>query len=325
MAEQGFSSCYGSAGSSTTRLLSVHGCESGGLGCPSGRSLSFRPVVCSMEQRTHKCSGTPSSLVSSEVLSSGNFRLLLSTDNTTVVAYLNKKEGVQVSNLVVHGNQAVSVVCEATGVSDSQIRSRQTERTCRFTLEEGADHSYRVDSPQGHSVSYFSLLGSPADRSVCHETKQSTTDLCVSISRPLSLGSGCDVPVLGGNVSICISSHPPSFEGATENGERDLLGHSDSSMLGKSPMLSSAVVSAGCSSDQTSLAEGSSEQPHSRLTHPKPAMFNLHAWLCCREVSRSQDFLIDIPRESVPLKELPHSLSTITVGTLGWIGVSNGR
>ena len=188
---------------------------------PIWRSLNFRPVVCSMEQRTHQCSGTPSSLVSSEVLSSGNFRL--------------------------------------PGVSDSQIHSRQTERTHRFTLEEGADHSYRVDSPQGHFVLDFSLLGSPAHRSVCHETKQSTTDLFVSISRPLSLGSGCDVPVLGGNVSICISSHPPSFEGAIENGERDMLGHSDSSMLGKSPVLSSAVVSAGCSSDQTSLVAGSSD------------------------------------------------------------------
>ena len=73
------------------------------------------------------------------------------------------------------------------------------------------------------------------------------------------MGSGCDVPVLGGNVSVCISSHPPSFEGAIENGERDLFGHSDSSMLGKSPVLSSAVVSAGCSSDQTSLSVGSSD------------------------------------------------------------------
>ena len=121
------------------------------------------------------------------------------------------------------------------------------------------DHSYRVDSPQGHSFSDFSLLGSPAHRSVCHETKQPTMDLCISISRPLSLGSGCHVPVLGVNVSICISSHPPSFEGAIENGERDLLGHSDSYMLGQSPLLSSAVVSAGCSSDQTSLSAGSSD------------------------------------------------------------------
>ena len=66
-------------------------------------------------------------------------------------------------------------------------------------------------------------------------------------------------------------------------------------------------------------------QPHSRLTHPKPEIFNLHAWLCCREVSRSYDFLKHLPRESGPLKELPHGLSTITVGMLGWIGVSNRR
>ena len=143
MAEQGFSSCYGSAGSSTTRLLSVHGCESGGLGCPSGRSLTFRPVVCSMEQRTHKCSGTPSSLVSSEVLSSGNFRLPgVAVDRQHNCGGLSEQRrgvggGGQVSNLVVHGNQAASVVCEMKGVSDNQIRSRQTERTRRFARGRG--------------------------------------------------------------------------------------------------------------------------------------------------------------------------------------------
>ena len=163
----------------------------------------------------------------------GNFRLPgVAVDRQHNCGGLSEqRSGGQVSNLVVQG----------------------TEHTRRFALEEGADHLYRVDSPQGHPVSGFLLLGSPTHRSVCHETKQSTTGLCVSISRPLSLGSGCDVPVLGGNISICISSHPPSFEGAIKNGERDLLGHSDSSMLGKSTVLSSAVVSAGCSSDQTSL------------------------------------------------------------------------
>ena len=147
-----------------------------------------------------------------------------------------------------------------------------------------------MDSRQGHYGSDFSLPGSPTHRSVCHETKQSTTDLCVSISRSLSLGSGCDVPVLGGNVSVCISSHPPAFVAAIENGERDFLGHSDNYMLGKSSVFSSAVVSAGCSSDQTSCRRDLLIKPHSRLTHPKPEIFNLHAWLCCREVSRRQGF-----------------------------------
>ena len=100
--------------------------------------------------------GTPSS----EVLSSGNFRLSgVAVDRQHNRGGLFEQSGGggravgagQVSNLVVHGNQAASVVCEATGVSDSQIRSRQTEHTRRFALEEGADHLYRVDSPQGHS------------------------------------------------------------------------------------------------------------------------------------------------------------------------------
>ena len=66
-------------------------------------------------------------------------------------------------------------------------------------------------------------------------------------------------------------------------------------------------------------------QPHSRLPHSKPEIYNLHAWLCCREASRRQAFLKRLPRESVPQSELPHSLSTTTVGTLGWIRVSSGR
>ena len=281
-----------------------------------------------MEQRTHKCSGTPGSLVSSEVLLSGNFRLPgVAVDRQHNCGGLSEQRrgGGQVSNLVIHGNQAASVVCETTGVSDSQIRSRQTERTCRFALKEGADHSYRVDSPQGHSGSDFSLLGSPTHRSVCHETKQSTTDLCVSTSRPLSLGSGCDVPVLGGNVSVCIYSHPLLLKVLLKMEKETCLviliapcweSHQCFPVL--LSLLVAPAIKLPCRRDLLI-------QPHSRLTHPKPEIFNLHAWLCCREVSRRQDFLKDLPRESVPLKELPHSLSTITTGTLEWIGVSNGK
>ena len=182
--------------------------------------------------------------------------MLLSTDNTTAAAYLNKGGG-QVSDIVVYGNQATGMVCKATGVSDSQILIRQTERARRFSLAKGSYHSHRMDPSQGHALSDFSLLGSPTHRSVCHEIEQSTTGFCVAISRSLSLGSGCDVSVLGRNDSLCISSHSPSPEGGSENGVRNLPGHSDSSVLGKSPLLSSSAVTAGCSSDQASLAEES--------------------------------------------------------------------
>ena len=131
------------------------------------------------------------------------------------------------------------------------------------------------------------------------------------------MGSGCDIAVLEGNVSICISSHLPFCKGA--------IGHSDSSMLGKSPSLSSAVVSGGCSSDQTSLSAGSSDpisfsSYSSKTRHIQPA----HLVVLQGGLEKA-GFSKDLPRESVLLKELPHSLSTITVGTLGWTGVSNGR
>ena len=60
--------------SSSARLLSVHGCESGGLGCSSGQSLSFWPMVCPLKGSSHQCFRAQSSLVGSEILSPGNSR-----------------------------------------------------------------------------------------------------------------------------------------------------------------------------------------------------------------------------------------------------------
>ena len=101
--------------------------------------------------------------------------MLLSTDNTTVAANLNKGGWGQVSDIVIYGNQATAMVCKATSVSDSQMLTRQTECARRFSLAEGSAHSHRMDPSQEHAVSDFSLLGSPTHRSVCHEIEQPTT------------------------------------------------------------------------------------------------------------------------------------------------------
>ena len=102
MAEQGFSSCYGSTGSSTTRLLSVHRCESGGLGRPSGPSLSFRPVSVQWSKEhinVLELRAVWLALKSFRQVISG-CQVLLSTDNTTVAAYLNKGGGARSRTLL---------------------------------------------------------------------------------------------------------------------------------------------------------------------------------------------------------------------------------
>ena len=96
-----------------------------------------------------------------------NCHILLSTDNTTVAAYLNK-EGGTVTNFVFHGDQSVRMVYEKTGVSDSQVRARETKCSGRLPIQERADNPHRVDYPQGDAVSDISILGSSSLRSVRH-------------------------------------------------------------------------------------------------------------------------------------------------------------
>ena len=214
---------------------------------------------------------------------------------------------------------------EATCVFNGKVCTWEAERSGRLPLQERAESSHRVDPSQGHPVSDFSILGDPPLRSVRHEAEQSTSGVCFSISRSTGMGSGCYVPVKGGNDSLCIPPTSTSDEGACENRERNMFGHPDSSMLGKSPILSDASFPAVGPAIRIPIREDLLIQPHSRLSRPRPEIYNLHAWLCCREVLRMRDFLRSLPRESVLRSDLPHSLSTIPAGTLGWIGVSSGR
>ena len=66
-------------------------------------------------------------------------------------------------------------------------------------------------------------------------------------------------------------------------------------------------------------------QPVSRLLHPTPQIFHLHAWLLCNNTWRRQAFLGQLPDESIQQKDLPQTLSMIIDGNLGWIGVSEGK
>ena len=95
------------------------------------------------------------------------------------------------------GTSLFSLVHKTTRVCKSQVRTREAECSGRFALENRADNSYRVDSPQGHSVPHNSFLGSSSYRSICHEAQQSTSSFHISFSRSVGMGSGCDVPVMG--------------------------------------------------------------------------------------------------------------------------------
>lgn len=243
-----------------------------------------------------------------------------------MASYLNKEGGGgTISDSVLHGYQAPSTVCQTTGVSDSPFCTLEFECSCRFPFEERADNSYRVDSSYGHSVLDFSFLGSSSHRLVCHQVEQSTSSICISSSGPPSLGSGCHVPIMGRDSSVCFSSLPSSVEGPIDDREGELPGNSDSSSLAEPSIVSHSDVSAGCSSNPASVPQRSHASTSLSFGSSQTGSFQSARLFVLQRGLEKAGFSRSLPKEFVLPRELPRRISMITAGTLGWIGVSSGR
>ena len=135
--------------------------------------------------------------------------LLEATDNTTVVAYINKQGGDEVGPFVCPTVENPDLMHQETGNSQSSIHPWLAERDSRQAIQTRPDHSNgMVPSPRG--VPSYMLLVAPAPSGlVCHLVQQQTTTVRVTGSRPPGMGSGCTQSVLGRSGPICLptSSH----------------------------------------------------------------------------------------------------------------------
>ena len=327
MAEQGLPVYHGATVSAPTRLVSIHGCESGGLGCPYGRSLSLRPMVCLLADSTHKCPGTQSSHVGFEILPSDNSELSYSAVNrqydcsglskqrrgarsrtlsfmaTNLLEWCMKRQ-VSLTAKFVPGKLNV--------LADSLSRKGQIIHT-EWTIHKGTLSQIFQFWEVPHLDLFATRLNNqlPVFISPFQDPRAWAVDAMSLSWEGMIAYAFPPVPLLMKVllkmeketclvilIAPCWESHP-FF-----------------------PVLLSLLVAPAV---RIPIRKDLLIQPHSRLPHPKLEIYNLHAWLCCREVSRRQDFLRNLPRESVLRSNLPHSLCTIPPGTLGWIGVSSGR
>ena len=181
-----------------------------------------------------------------------NCHILLSTDNTTVAAYLNKEGGAR--------SRTLSFM--ATNLLEWCMK-RQVSLTAKFVpgkLNVLADSLSRKGQiihtewtiHKGTLSQIFQFWEVPH-----YEVEQSTSGVHFSFSRSTGLGSGCHVSFMGGNDSLCIPSSSTSHEGTSENGERDLFGHPHCTVLGKPSVFPSSAFSSSCPSSQDSHSEGS--------------------------------------------------------------------
>ena len=120
--------------------------------------------------------------------------VLVATDNTTVVAYINKEGGMKSGCPTVENPVMVH---QETGNPQGTSHPRPAERDSRQAIQTWPDHSNRmVPSPRG--VQRYMLPVEPAiSGPVCHQVQQQTTTVCVTGSGPPGMGSGCTQPIMG--------------------------------------------------------------------------------------------------------------------------------
>ena len=121
--------------------------------------------------------------------------VLVATDNTTVVAYINKE-----------GRMKSGCLCALLW----RILSWCTRKPVTLKARHIPGRLNVMADKLSRSVPSYMLPVAPATSGpVCHQIQQQTATVCVTGSGPPGMGSGCTQPVMGKSGSICppTSSH----------------------------------------------------------------------------------------------------------------------
>ena len=106
--------------------------------------------------------------------------VLVASDNTTVVAYINKEGGMRSGPL-----------CGLLW---------------RQAIQTGSDHTDRVVPPAGGIFKHMQEVAPASNRSVCHKIQPQTSSVCLSSPGPPGCSSGCSHSAMGGPGCICLST-----------------------------------------------------------------------------------------------------------------------
>ena len=233
-----------------------------------------------------------------------NKTVLIATDNTTVVAYINKEGGMKSGSLCALLWRILSW-CTKQQVT---LRARHIPGRLNVIADKlsrlGQTIQTVVTSPR--SIPSCMHKVAPAKSGpVCHQVQQQTTSVCLTGARPPGLGSGCTQSLLGvpGPIRLPTGSH---------------LGQSG----GEAPGLPLQQNNPDCprvAQHALVLGPGSNvkpdptlpsipnlvSQPFNQVLHRNLSNLNLHAWLLEPQQSRSKASLRQWQHELRLLKDQP--------------------
>ena len=128
---------------------------------------------------------------------------LIATDNTTVVAYINKEGGMRTGPLCALPWR-IFTWCSQRQVTKSPTHPRPFKCDSRQAIQAGSNHPNRVVPPSGGFSANMQPMAPPSNRPFCHEVQPQITSVCLSSTGLPGCSSGCTYSAMGGPGCICL-------------------------------------------------------------------------------------------------------------------------
>lgn len=194
----------------------VNGCLPVRLGSSLGGQDRERSLATSLGHGTHKCAGTPSSVLQSQSLvarHSGQTRPC--PDRQCHGCLLHQSSGGdEVSPLPQDGAEATLLVIPTLGVTEGHLRSRGPEQGSGPSLQVRT-LPRRMEAASGGGSQFVGTLWDGQDRPLCIEGDHSLPKLVLYESSQGSTRTGCTIPRMAGRAAVClppIASDSPCLE-----------------------------------------------------------------------------------------------------------------
>ena len=126
--------------------------------------------------------------------------VLVETDNTTVVSYINREGGMRLGRLCAL-LWRILTWCARNQVT-LKARHRLAECGRRQAIQARPDHPNRVVSPSGGLPSNMQQVAPASTRPICHEVQQQVALVCVTGTRSPGYSSECAQFAMVGSESI---------------------------------------------------------------------------------------------------------------------------
>ena len=163
-------------------------------------------------------------------------QVFIASDNTSVVAYINKQGGTKSAELCSHVENP-HLVPPKQCHTQSKACTGLTQCDSRWPLKEEPDSSNRVVSVSTDFQTNFQTLAESPSGPVRNQPEQKTSYICLSDSGSSGMGSRCPQYSMGKHGCLHVPSHRPAAQGCTKTSIINMQDNSDSPRLADKTMV----------------------------------------------------------------------------------------